>query len=61
MTSQSGVRGRNAKVADTDIQGQRAGKRSRTEDDPRAKNSPDREGLPSEFPASKAGIHRDKQ
>ena len=61
MTTRSSVRGRNDKVSDTDIQGDRAGERMRKEEARRAESSPDREGRPSEFPASKAGINRDKQ
>ncbi len=33
----------------------------RKEEARRAESSPDREGRPSEFPASTAGINRDKQ
>lgn len=52
----SGVEGGNAKIPDSDIQGTKAGERMRRETNERDEADPDREGRPSEFPASKAGM-----
>lgn len=59
--SDTAVQGRNDKVADTEIQGERAGERMRKEEGKRNEASSDREGRPSEFPASKAGLSPDKR